>query len=131
MWIIGIIFGKKDFQEKNSKKTFSAFARLYSEDPTKLKGGDLGYFTKGEMSLPFEQLAFKMKKNEIAGPVLTRYGWHLIEKTDELPEYTLSLKEVSHLLKKQLAGIHFHKKYRTYLKQLWNSNKVISELSYQ
>jgi len=61
---------------------FAALAKKYSQGPTASKGGDLGYFTRGKMVKPFEELAFSLKKGEIGGPVKTQFGWHIIRVDD-------------------------------------------------
>jgi len=61
---------------------FSALARQYSQDPNTSKGGDLGYFKKGELAKPLEDLAFTLKPGDIGGPVKTRFGWHIIKVDD-------------------------------------------------
>ena len=61
---------------------FSALARQYSQDPNTNKGGDLGYFKKGELAKPLEDLAFTLKPGDIGGPVKTRFGWHIIKVDD-------------------------------------------------
>ena len=58
---------------------FSALARQHSQDPNATKGGDLGYFKKGELAQPLEELAFTLKPGGIGGPVRTRFGWHIIK----------------------------------------------------
>jgi len=61
---------------------FAKAAKEYSEGPTASKGGDLGYFKKGQMVKPFDDLAFKLKPGEIGGPVKTQFGWHLVKVED-------------------------------------------------
>ena len=47
------------------------------------KGGDLGWFQKGRMVKPFEEAAFQASKNEIIGPILSRFGYHIIHVRDK------------------------------------------------
>jgi peptidyl-prolyl cis-trans isomerase D len=67
---------------------FAALAKKYSQDPAASKGGDLGYFTRGQMVKPFEELAFSLKKGELGGPVKTQFGWHII-RVDDIKDATV------------------------------------------
>jgi peptidyl-prolyl cis-trans isomerase D len=67
---------------------FVALAKKYSQDPAASKGGDLGYFTRGQMVKPFEELAFSLKKGELGGPVKTQFGWHII-RVDDIKDATI------------------------------------------
>lgn len=61
---------------------FGKLAEQYGEDPTKTRGGDLGYFTKGRMVKAFEEAAWKLKTGEVSAVVPTQFGYHIIKKTD-------------------------------------------------
>jgi peptidyl-prolyl cis-trans isomerase D len=74
---------------------FSELAKKYSQDTSNAStGGDLGYFKKGQMVEPFEDLAFSLKKGEVGGPVRTQFGWHLIKVDDIREEKVKTLDEV-------------------------------------
>jgi len=73
---------------------FATLAKEHSQGPTAPKGGDLGYFGRGQMIKPFEELAFSLKKGEIGGPVKTQFGWHLIKIEDKKAAITKTLPEV-------------------------------------
>ncbi len=74
------------------KVPFEDVARKFSDDPSGVRGGDLGTFARGDMVGEFEDAAFTLKPYEVSQPVRSRYGWHLIQvlehfpKSDSLPE---------------------------------------------
>lgn len=58
---------------------FSALARQFSQDPgTAPMGGDLGYFTRGDMVAPFEDAALALEPGEVSDVVQTPMGLHII-----------------------------------------------------
>lgn len=62
---------------------FAALATELSEDPgSAANGGDLGYFTPGRMVKEFDSTAFATEPGKIAGPVITRFGVHIIKVVD-------------------------------------------------
>ena len=81
---------------------FGALAKEYSEGPSAPKGGDLGFFGRGQMVKPFEDAAFTMKPGQVSDMVETRFGYHLIMVTDRTPEGTLTYEEVRDRLEKFL-----------------------------
>ena len=64
----------------SGKSTFEAKAVLYSQDPgTATKGGELGFFGRGDMQPSFEAAAFKLKPGEISDVVETPFGFHILQ----------------------------------------------------
>ena len=73
---------------------FAILAKEYSQDPTASKGGGLGYFERGQLAKPLEELAFTLKTGEIGGPVRTPSGWHIV-KVEEIKDASIkTLPEV-------------------------------------
>ena len=62
--------------EKGEK--FEDLAKRFSKCPSKSKGGNLGWFNKGDMVPEFENAAFSAQKGAIVGPVKTQFGYHII-----------------------------------------------------
>lgn len=63
---------------------FSKMAKQFSKCPSGQRGGDLGYFGRGQMVKEFETAAFNLPKGEISEPVETDFGWHIIKVTDKI-----------------------------------------------
>jgi len=62
---------------------FATLARHYSKDPgSKDQGGELGFFSRGQMMPQFEEAAFKLKRGEVSEPFETQLGWHLVRVDD-------------------------------------------------
>ena len=72
-------------KKAKSGEEFSELAKEYSDDSgSAANGGDLGYFTKGQMVQPFEEAAFSLKSGEISGLVESEYGYHIIKVYDKI-----------------------------------------------
>lgn len=63
--------------------SFEYLAQKYSKCPSSQKGGDLGFFRRGQMVKEFEDAAFTMEPGDISAPIQTQFGWHIIKVTDK------------------------------------------------
>ncbi len=61
---------------------FAELAKANSSDGSAANGGDLGWFGLGMMVKPFEDAVVGLKVGDVAGPIETQFGWHLV-KLDE------------------------------------------------
>jgi peptidyl-prolyl cis-trans isomerase C len=75
---------------------FEKLARELSIDPSaKTNGGDLEYFTKGQMVAEFSDAAFKLNKGQISEtPVKSQFGFHVIKVEDKRSKPVPKFEEV-------------------------------------
>ncbi|HEX3036090.1 MAG TPA: peptidylprolyl isomerase, partial [Thermodesulfobacteriota bacterium] len=70
-------------QMAQSGKDFGKLAEEYSKDEASAnRGGDLGYFKKGELVEALENAIKNAPTGEVIGPVRSPYGYHIIKVTD-------------------------------------------------
>jgi parvulin-like peptidyl-prolyl isomerase len=85
-------------------ESFSALASRYSDDPaTKDKGGDLGVFGRGTMLQGFEDAAFAMHEGDLAGPIKTEVGYHIIRCTEHAAPFVQPLRLVYSIVGSECA----------------------------
>lgn len=96
-------------QLKRNPSDFARLAKENSQDPgSAQKGGDLGWFARGAMVKPFEDVVFGLKLNETSGLVRTDFGFHIIrlvgEKGGQVQPLAVVKDEIATELKNQAAG---------------------------
>lgn len=75
-------------------ESFEEVAKQVSQDGSAQRGGDLGYFSRGQMVPEFEEAAFSLEKGKVSQVVETKFGYHIIKLEDRKEARTLSFQEV-------------------------------------
>jgi peptidyl-prolyl cis-trans isomerase C len=84
-------------------ESFALLAIEHSEGPSGQKGGDLGYFERGQMVQEFDEVAFGAEPGSIVGPVETQFGLHLIKVEEHTAPGTVPLAEVEPQIREYLV----------------------------
>ncbi len=109
-----------------AREDFAKVAREFSEDPnSKLKGGDLGYISRGRMPPDFDKVAFGLKPTEISPIVKTIFGLHIIKLEDRRPERTFELNQVRNQIENELKYRKQRTKMETRVQELMKKYGVV------
>lgn len=106
--------------ELKGGKDFVALAKEKSTGPSKSRGGDLGFFGKGQMVPVFEKAAFALKKGDVSAPVKSQFGWHVIKLEDKRTRPLPTFKQV----KPQLRQLVLSEKVRKAMSDLRSAAKI-------
>jgi peptidyl-prolyl cis-trans isomerase C len=71
---------------------FAALALEYSNDPSRVRGGDLGYLERNQMIGSFADAAFALEPGQVSDIVETRFGYHLIKMVDRIPSSRMAYR---------------------------------------
>ena len=83
---------------------FAALARSRSTGPSGTKGGDLGFFARGDMVKPFADAAFALTLGQVTGkPVRTQFGWHVIKLAERRAIPVPDFEEAEEELREEVA----------------------------
>ena len=77
-------------------------AKANSSDGSAASGGDLGWFGPGQMVPEFEAAVTAMEVGQVAGPVQSQFGWHLIKLNDKRETAPPALEEARPVIEDQL-----------------------------
>ena len=83
---------------------FAKLAKEHSKDPgSKDNGGDLGWQEAGRLVKPFDQAMTSLEVGKVSDPVLTQFGFHLIQVQDKKAGHQQTLEEASATIKADIA----------------------------
>jgi peptidyl-prolyl cis-trans isomerase D len=109
-------------QAKKSPAQFAELAKKLSQDTgSAAQGGDLGFFARdGSMVKPFEDAVFAMKVGEIAGPVQSDFGYHVIKLVAIQPAQQQTFDQVKGQIEQDLKRQQATRKFAEGADQLQN-----------
>jgi peptidyl-prolyl cis-trans isomerase C len=98
-----VIKSMKGLSGEKLKNEFIAQAKSKSTGPSAAKGGDLGYFPRGQMVPSFNDAAFAMKEGAMSAvPVQSQFGYHVIYIEDKKAAKKLGFDEVKNFIEQRL-----------------------------
>ncbi|MBI9105678.1 MAG: peptidylprolyl isomerase [Spirochaetales bacterium] len=104
------------------------FAQLASETsdcPSSEQGGSLGEFGRGRMVPPFDNVAFSLEPGVISEPVLTQFGYHIIEVTSKNGGGEIPFSDIEPRLREYLSNIALEKKINLYVEGIREKSEII------
>lgn len=103
---------------------FATLAWDYSDDPYRVKGGDLGLIHKGRLDPELDKVAFSLPVGQLSGVLETIYGFHVLRVEEEKKGEQLSLKDVRQQIKRQLHKEKLKHRRAAYIAQLKEKSEI-------
>ncbi|RPI79915.1 MAG: hypothetical protein EHM45_00975 [Desulfobacteraceae bacterium] len=113
---------RKDIVSK--KIAFADAAKKYSDCPSKERGGDLDYISRGQVVPEFEKVAFSAPLNQVSPVFKTSYGFHILTVADKKAAGMTPFEQVSPSIKEQLTNEKGGQAVKDFLDNLKKEAKI-------
>jgi peptidyl-prolyl cis-trans isomerase SurA len=104
---------------------FGDLAKRFSDGPTAQQGGFLGVYKRGELSKEFEDMVFKMKKNQMTPVIETKQGFLIMQVLEHYDEGEQGFDKVENEIADKLYNQKMEPAMREYLKTLREQSYVV------
>ncbi|MCI0499928.1 MAG: peptidylprolyl isomerase [Planctomycetales bacterium] len=105
-------------------EAFEDVAKDVSTCPSKEKGGDLGFFGKGQMDPAFETAAFALEVGQTSDIVKSSFGYHIIKVTDKKTAGKTPFEEVKDQIAEYLSSQKQNEYWSEYNKKIHDAAKI-------
>jgi peptidyl-prolyl cis-trans isomerase C len=82
--------------------SFEDLAKEHSMDPTGSKGGDIGFFEKGQLIPEVEEVAFTLKEGELSDVIQSPFGFHVMKVTGEAKPQVQEFEQIGAQIQQKL-----------------------------
>jgi len=108
----------------NAGEKFEELALNESDDLSRIKGGDLGYFHAGQAVAEFEEALLKMKVGETSKVVESLYGYHIIRLAERRAPRQIPFDEIQDKIRKDLVESEKKQLLESWMKGLYSTAKI-------
>ncbi len=106
-------------------RDFAALAKQHSQDTgSAANGGDLGFFQRGQMVGPFNDVSFSLGVGQTSDLVETQFGYHIIRVTEKQAAKDVPLDDVRAEVVRYLENVNREKETKTFVDGLKAKGKV-------
>ena len=115
---------KKALDRVKAGEPFGKVAEELSLDPSKSRGGDIGFFVKGQVIPEFEEAVMKLKPGEMSGVVKTSLGYHIILLAEKKAAHEKPLEEVRDPIRQTIQNRQAQQNMQTVVQDLRSKAQI-------
>ncbi len=104
---------------------FAEISKKFSQGPNAESGGDLGFFSRGQILKPVEDIAFSLELGQVSDVVETEYGFHLIKVTERKPAYIESFQTAKWKIERFLKQSRIYKTIEQHGEKLRKEAEIV------
>lgn len=115
---------KEAYSRIKSDSDFAQIAQTYSNDMSRIKGGDVGFVHRGTMPQEIEKVAFSLKVGQVSEILETDIGFHIIKVEEKRASRHVRFKEIKDKLRKELTESLQKERLESLIKRLRENAKI-------